>query len=250
MKKVLAIIATLVALCAIIITVLFFQLNNLIKVAVQRYGSEITGVSVSLGFAEISPMSGEGALNDFVIANPEGFKHETAFKAARISLKVDKASLKTDTIIIQEMSIDAPHIDYELAGTSNNFAVIQAHIKKKLADSSMANAESDFDDKTIIINDLYIKNGSITVSAPIIAGQTYHVVLPDIHLQQLGKGDKPGNLPKIMQRIMMILTGDVMSAVGPVTLKNFDKMVTEGGVINPINDVQKAAQGLVKDIGM
>lgn len=250
MKKLLIFVAGLIVLCGIVLGVIFFQLNHLIKVAVERYGSDIAGVEVTLGMADISPMSGEGSLSSFAIANPPGFKSPKAFQANSITITVDKASLDTDTIVITEMSIDGPHIDYELAGTSNNFAVIQSHIKKKLASSSAKNAENAFDKKVIVISDLYIKRGSISVTAPVIAGEAYKVVLPDIHLQNLGKGDKPGNLPKIMQQIMMILTGDVMSAVGPVTLKNFDKMLTEGGMINPLNDVQQAVEGLGKDLGM
>ncbi|MFI4956588.1 MAG: hypothetical protein ACHQAX_05215 [Gammaproteobacteria bacterium] len=250
MKKLLILLSILFILGALAVGVVFFKLNGLVKMGIERYGSEITGTPVKLSMAEISPMSGKGSLTNFSIGNPPDFKAKDAFKAEEISIKIDKDSLKTDTIIVLEMSINSPHIDYELEGTSNNFAIIREHINKQLAGSADSKAEHVFDDKVIVINDLFVKNGSINVTAPVIAGgEAYKVVLPDIHLQNLGKGDKPGNLPLIMQRIMAILTGDVMSAVGPVTLKTFDKMVTQGGIINPVNDVQKSVEGVEQGVG-
>ncbi len=247
MKKFLMILSTLVVLAAIAVIIVFFQMNNIIKVAIERYGSDVAGVPVKVGVADVSPTNGEGSLSSFSLGNPAGFKAENAFAVEKISLKVDKNSLTTDKVIVQEVSIESPRINYELAGNKNNFEVIRAHINKhlaKLSGSSMQDAENAIDKKQIIINDLYVKNGTITVSAPMIAGQSYHVALPDIHLQNLGKDEKPGNLPIIMQQIMMVLTGDVMHAVGGVTVKNFDKMVTQGGVDNPLNDVQKGLENV------
>jgi hypothetical protein len=250
MKKLLILLSILLIIGAVAIGVLFFKLNGLVKMGIEKYGSEVTGVPVKLMMAEISPMSAQGVLSGFSIGNPPDFKAKEAFKAEMISIKIDKASLDTNTVVVLEMSINSPHIDYELAGNSNNFAIIREHINKHLAASGTSEAEHILDDKVIVINDLYVKNGSINVTAPMIAGgEAYKVVLPDIHLQNVGKGDKPGNLPLIMQRIMAILTGDVMSAVGNVTVKNFEKMVIQGGVVNPVNDVQKAVQDVGGGVG-
>lgn len=250
MKKLLVLLSILIIIGAVALGVFFFKLNGLVKMGIERYGSEIAGVTVKLTAAEISPMSGHGALMGFSIGNPPDFKASEAFKAQEISIKIDKASLDTGTIVVLEMTINSPHIDYELAGNTNNFAIIREHINKRLASTADSDIAQELDSKVIVINDLYVKNGSINVTAPMIAGgEAYKVVLPDIHLQNVGKGDKPGNLPLIMQRIMAILTGDVMSAVGNVTVKNFENMVIKEGVANPINDVQKTVNGVGQDVG-
>jgi uncharacterized protein involved in outer membrane biogenesis len=248
MKKLLKLLTGLLVLVGIIVVIIFSQMNTLVKMAIEHYGSTIAGVTVAVGAADISTRTGEGSLTSFSIHNPDGFKADHAFAAQRISMTLDESSLNTDQVIVTEMTIESPKINYEVAGKGNNFQVIRDHIKKHLAETSKQGYESELDKKQVIINDFYIKNGTINVTAPSVSSQSYHVVLPDIHMHHLGKNQGPGNVPLIMEQIMNVITQDVMNAVGQVTLENFGKMLLQGGISNPLNDVQKTLEGVGQGI--
>lgn len=247
-KRSLIVLSGLLVIVAIVLTAVFFQLNSLAKMAIEKYGSEISGVKVTVGIVSISPRSGDGSVSSFAMGNPHGFKAKKSLKAEQISLKIDEASLRTNTIIVQEVSINSPDIYYEAVRGTNNFVQIRDTINEKLKTGAGEESSDLLEDKVIIIQDLYIKHGSVLVSAPQLGSQTYRVALHDIHMHNLGKGDKPGNMSKIMARVMATITNDVINTVGMITVENFTKQLMQGAINNPVNDVQKTVEGILPGV--
>ena len=65
---------------------IYSNLDSIVKDAVEDYGAQYTGVSVRLKKAELSPENGEGKLFSLIVGNPAGFKTDSAFKLAIISM--------------------------------------------------------------------------------------------------------------------------------------------------------------------
>ena len=65
--------------------------------------------------------------------DPKGFTMPNAMTCGTIRVKVNTNSLTSDTIIIDEIYIDAPEISYEKKGATDNFKTILANIQKTVA---------------------------------------------------------------------------------------------------------------------
>src|SRR5512146_395598 len=108
MKK--AIIGLLaIAVVAATVTLWFSNpLDSLLKAAIEKFGSEMTGATVRASKVHISPTDGQGALSGLVLVNPGGFKTDHAFKAGHIELALDPATVTDDVALIHRILIDAP----------------------------------------------------------------------------------------------------------------------------------------------
>jgi hypothetical protein len=71
-KKGLIVAAVIVAILAGAGFFLWNRLDIIVKVALEHYGPEVTGVSVAVGDVEISPHDGPGRLRNLEIGNPPG----------------------------------------------------------------------------------------------------------------------------------------------------------------------------------
>ena len=62
--------AALVGIIVIFVIVTWSNLDSIIEAAVEKYGTDVTRVQVSLDEASIDPVSGEGALSGLTVVNP------------------------------------------------------------------------------------------------------------------------------------------------------------------------------------
>ncbi len=122
----------LVAVVIILLVVGVSNLGPIIKKAVNTYGPEITKTQVELGDVDVSLLSTEAKLKDFILGNPEGFKSPQVMSVKSIHLNVDEKSLTKDTIIIEKIEVVAPEITYEKIGGTDNFQTIMNNIKKSI----------------------------------------------------------------------------------------------------------------------
>ena len=73
MKKLLI---SLVVLTVIIVVGAYFligNLDNIVKAAIEKYGSEVTQTSVDVGGVKIGLSDGLGSISDLKVGNPKGF---------------------------------------------------------------------------------------------------------------------------------------------------------------------------------
>lgn len=232
---------------AVAFVIVFMQIDSIVKSAIEKYGTQITGVTVTVGKVDLSPSSGEGSVSNLIIGNPRGYKAKDAFTMQTTTVAVDTKTVTTDVVVIDEIIMDGPFINYELTAEGNNFKAIRQNINDYMSKGGKSAVSGEIADKQVIVKDLYIRNGSITVSAPIVAEKTYDVKLPTIHLTNLGKDGGKGNLPDVIQQVMTVITGTVLTAVGPVTIENIGGFFTGGAtsvVGGAINSVDTAVEGI------
>jgi len=107
---------------------LYSSLGSLIKVAVEKYGSEITQAKVQLNQAKVSATSGQGALRGLNVGNPKGFRTASAFKLGEISLTLDVSTIASKPVIIKEIVVSAPEVTYELGPQGSNIDAIKRNV--------------------------------------------------------------------------------------------------------------------------
>lgn len=214
----------------VIVAVVFFLWSNLgsaIKAAVEKFGPEVVQASVTLEGVDLSPTSGEGALKGLVIGNPAGFKTESAFKLGAISVKVDTGSITSDTIVINEVVIQAPEVTYELGDGGSNLDAIKknvdAYTKKMGGGGSSSAAASDEGGKKLIIENLYVKDGKVNVSAAFLQGKALGSPLPAIHLKDIGKEEKGATPGEVAEKVISAITKSAGTAVSSLNLGDLAK---------------------------
>jgi hypothetical protein len=169
------------------------SLDGLVKDGVEHFGSAMTGASVTVGSVELHTTDGHGIIRDLVIGNPPGYKTAHALRVGKIDVVVDVGTLANDVITIRKIDIVAPDVSYEKGDAMTNFDAIQ----KNIADYLGPSKPDDKGGKKLIVEQLLIRDAKAEASAPILAGKTVAVPLPDIALNNIGKakgGVTPGEL--------------------------------------------------------
>ncbi len=243
-------------LILVVVIVLFFvvsSLDSLIKVAVEKYGSEITQVDVRLKEAEVSVTSGQGVLRGLSVGNPKGFKTASAFRLGEISLALDVGTVTKDPIVIKEIVISAPEVTYELGAHGSNISAIRRNVDASLgkgqgkAKAEGSSGKGNKDGPNLVIEHLYVRNGKVKVSATMLQGKELSAALPDIHLTGIGR-QKGGATPgEVIQKVMEALGQSTAKAVSTLNLDKFLGTAQEA-VTGAKGALEKGAKK-VKEVG-
>lgn len=182
MKKIIAALLIPIAIIGIALFWLSNNLDNLVKDAIEKYGSAMTQAKVSIGAVKITPGDGRGTISDLTIGNPAGFKTAHLLKVDQIDVSIDIASITKDVIVIRHIAVIAPDVIYEKGDTMTNIDALQKNIGTYL-DTAADQKEG----KKLIVEQLAIKSAKAQASAPFMNGKTVDVALPDIMMKNIGR---------------------------------------------------------------
>jgi len=243
MKKLLGImLAVIVAGLLVVWLVLSLFLGTAVKTGVEAVLPDIVGAPVTLDDASISLFSGKGRLRGFVLGNPEGFKTDSAFRFDEVRVDVDVASLLSDTIVIEEIYINAPKITYEQGIRSSNIGTIRKNIEK-LAGPKEEGAEPEAEPKKakpgkkVVINHFLIENGEVALSATLLRGEALTAPLPKIELHDIGKESDGKPLGEVVAELFNPLANAVEAAAAQAK-----KLIGEG-----VEAVREGAEDALKE---
>jgi len=198
MKKILIGLGVLVILVGVGVFVFLGQLNDIVRAAIEKVGSDMTQTNVELNEVDIELTSGKGALRGFRVTNPSGFSADDAFKFGEVTVELDISTVQSDPVVIKELVIQSPEIFYEFRENGDsNLQTLNDTVQSraKSADSSASEEEGP----KIIIENLYLRDGSVAVRAPLL-NEKLSVPMPDIHLTDIGKKDKGATAREIPTR--------------------------------------------------
>lgn len=241
MKKILiSLVALILLITAGTLGYLYLSLNGFVKKQVETVGPRITRTSVSLDSAILSPFSGNGKLMGLIIGNPEGFTHSAALKAPGISISVDKKSLLSRTIVINEILISRPEIFLEGTLTGTNLMKLIGNIKG-YGGSGQDRKGDQNSPRKYIVRRVLITAPRLNVSASLLKaniGQT--VPLSDISLNDVGSDGSGISAAELSVQIMVpLLTNALREGVTFVTKQGIQTIQQEC-----INQINKAVQGI------
>jgi len=237
MRKILISLAALVVVIGVGFYALFSSLDGLIVTAVEKVGSQVTGVAVNLDKAAVSLSSGKGSLSGLRVNNPAGFETASAFRLATISVSLDAASVTSDPVTIKEIVISRPNVTYELGSSGSNIDAIQRNVDRFIAANKPVSGSGGASNgggagaekgPKLIIENLYIRGGEINVSATFLGGKTMTTSLPDIHLKDIGKDTGGASPGEIASKVMEELSSGAGQAVGALNLDAISGAVGEG----------------------
>ncbi|RMF96715.1 MAG: AsmA family protein, partial [Candidatus Schekmanbacteria bacterium] len=205
----------------VIAVIVFIGISNIgpiIKNAVNTYGPEITDTKVKVDDVSVSLFSGKVKLKNFLLGNPQGFTSEKAIEVEKLKVDIDENTITKDTIVIDKIEIDRPLINYEKKGNTDNFNAILSNIEKKIASKgSKEGGNHSQDEKSqtkevkLLIRDLILKNGKVSLTMPLLRGKPIEAKLPDIHLTNIGSNGSGVTPEKAMKIIIDALIKNLKS---------------------------------------
>ncbi len=188
------------------------QAGALVRDAVVTYGPDAIGAPITVGEVTLSLIDGRAGLRNLVIGNPEGFKSDHALSLGEVRIALDVMSLFADRIVIDEVTVVAPEITYELARGGSNIAALQKNAERTAADLG-ATGEEPGSETRLLIRELNITDGKVTLAAAMLGGKGLTVALPDIHKQNIGAGDDGATPADAVKEIMALVSVAVTKAV-------------------------------------
>ena len=201
---------TLIGLTVLVITLL---LGRIVKAGVNTYGPQITGTTVELADADVSLFGGSATLSGLRIGNPSGWGDGDLASLGHIRLNLAPMSLLGETIVIEDLDIEAPVFRYEAKSGTSNVAELLAHVEKAIGavgghgsappPDAPAEETGEAASTLIAIGHLGLRGGKVTV---VLTDRTIEATLPDIDMRDLGSPDQgltPGQLSmQISKRVM------------------------------------------------
>ena len=247
MKKILIIGAILVvAVVGVGAYVLQTSLDSVVKAAVEQIGSDSTGTDVSLKEVEISPTSGYGALRGFRMSNPKGFGDGDAVRFDEVSVTLDVATVLADTVVIKEVVIDKPEVTYAIANNTSNVEEIQKNVNNFAGGgggSSSGSSGGASDGPKFVIENIYLRNGTVAVSAPAMTDESLSAPLPEIHLTDIGKDEGGATSAQVTSEVIAAVVASAKQAVQTVDV---DALLKGAGDVagEAQQQLEKATEGL------
>jgi uncharacterized protein involved in outer membrane biogenesis len=221
---------TIIGVIIIVLVIGVLNLGTIIKNAVNTYGPEITKTEVKLGDVDVSILSAEAKLKDFLLGNPQKFKSPQAISVKSILLNVDKKSLTRNTIVIDKIEVVAPEITYEKISGTDNFQTIIKNVEESIGVDKTAAEPEEKDKKTdgkkLVIKDFILKNGKVNLAMAILGDKTLSAELPDIHLKNIGQKEGGASPAKAFKEIFAALYAKITSPAVNDVLNNGLKKLT------------------------
>jgi len=196
----------------------FYEVDGLVKAAIEKYGTEAVKAQVSVGSVDVDFKKAQVTLKNLTVANPEGFKEKNAFHAGEVMINLDEKHLGTAKIIVQKVSVVAPTITYEYSSRGDNLGILQNNainyaqqIAKSVGvDSSKSTEKSKV---KILIKDVYLNDISLLLRDSRLFDTSIKLPLPNIHMSKVGNADDGSDPSEVAGQVMNSLFGSTKRAV-------------------------------------
>ena len=248
MKKVLVGVVVLLLVVAGGLAFVWSNLDELVKNAIETYGSEATKTTVSVAEVKLKLENGEAKISGMKVGNPAGFTDPNIFELGMISTKIDTSTINQNPIVIDEIIISAPAVVYEInqAGVSNVDV-----LKKNLgagSSSGKSSAASDGggEELKMVIRKLVVEGTSAKVRIAALGNKEQTVKLPRILLTDVGKKSGGATAAEVAQILSSKMLGNVKGSVAKLGVDKYigksadaikkqalEKIAPKGGGGNP-----------------
>ena len=240
MKKVVVILAVLLAIAGGAVYWAYHSLDVIVKMALERYGPDVLGAKVKVADVQLSARDGRGSLKGLEIGNPGGFSAGRAARFGEIRIALDPLTLTDDVIFIHEITVDSPAITYEKSGRATNLEAIQKNIERYVqgrAGPEGRPGEGKRAVRRFVIGRLAIRGAKVTMTNPALKGQGLTFDLPDIELRDVGKRQNGLRASEVAD----IVAKTLLSRIAQRILTNVD-LLRRGGLEGAVD----ALKGLLK----
>jgi hypothetical protein len=212
-----------------------------VTAVVNRLAPSITGTTVHLDGARLSPLSGGGTLTGLLIGNPAGWTGDKAFSIGRIHVRVAPASIFSDCIVVNDVSIDNAEFVYETRVVSSNIGDLLKNIEGSSSDDAQKGRVSggQAKPKKFIVRNFTLRNARVTLGT----GPTALTLpMPPLALHDIGTNEGGITPAALAFTVMRSVTGSIVSTTANAAAKIVPTMGAAAG------NSAKAAGDAIKEI--
>ncbi|MDE0838210.1 MAG: AsmA family protein [Kiritimatiellae bacterium] len=232
-KRIWKIVGIVVLLLVVVFAVVVTNMGKVIKASVEGFGPAFIGVPVTLDAVRVRPLRGHISLSELVVGNPEGFKTDHAIRLGAMSVDVDLASLKTDTIIIKEILIDGPRLMFELGLRKTIVGEIMKYIESATASDTPETEQPEGADekpaKLVIIQHVLVTGGKVGLSSPVTKGKAIRLPLPKLELHDIGKKKGGATLASAVEQILSAIYKSAFQVIASSGKLTGEMLLSLGG---------------------
>ena len=179
----------IVVLLVVGVVALYFSLNSIVHNQVEEQGTQATGVQTLLASANLNPFGGQLALNDFSIANPQGFSDSKIFQFGEADVKVNLMSLLSgEEVVVPHVNLNGATILVELDGLNLNTLKLLENIQGTDPDAD-PEPSAEGEARGFLIQNLNIRNTKVIGRLKLPGGIDQDV---DLQLADISKTDVRG----------------------------------------------------------
>lgn len=215
MKKLLKVLVVLFLLGVIAVVAIGFFLGPIVTKAVNTIGPKVTGTTVTLDAAKISPLTGEATLAGLFVGNPEGWTGDKAFYLGHVRASVQPTSLLGDHVVVNEVFIDGPEFVYEkrLLGGSNIDALLK-QIEANMGGGATQPATAEPEARQakplkFVVKTFRLQN---TKASLVILGKAVTVPLPPLTITDLGVAEGGISADQVAAKVLHRILGQLVEA--------------------------------------
>ena len=245
MKWLIRIAVLLAVLVAAFLWIGYSQIGRLIKYGIEKGGSEVLKVPVTVKEVSLSFM-GTVSVDGLEFGNPEGFAGPRSVQVGHAEISLDTFS--QDKVLIESIRIADPAIFVEAGpgGGTNLKQIIQnANAAPRVApqaDPAASGAPPSKGAAKLQIDEIVITGAKLNASAGLITGLSADVILPEIRLQSLGTGPEGISPAELTAMILNRITEEAAKKGAGGSLKD----LLQGGDVKINTDLKKGIEGLGK----
>jgi len=152
----------------------------------------------------------------------------------------------SDKIVVHSIKMVAPEITFEGTLGGNNLSKLLDNIKGSSDQDKQAPKDQKSSSKKIQVDDFLMTGAKVHISTSLLAGGAATIVLPEIHLTNLGQGSDgitPAELAdKVFSEVFQKTISAVTAQIGNLGKGATDLIKSNGTNLTP--SVEKATKGI------
>jgi len=199
-KWILRLAIAFVALIILLLVIVYFSLDGIVRFGVERGATQATGQTTSLDSAKVSIAGGSLELSGLDINNPPGYSNNKIIAMKDCKATAQIGSLLTNDVVIPEVDIDGLEVSLEQNGLKSNLSEVLAVGQSSTPAAGGSSAPTP-PGKNIHIGVIKLTNTKVHVS---IAGAGTTLDLGSIEIQDPTNPDgRPMKLADVVSKILM-----------------------------------------------
>ena len=182
----------LIGLVVLLVVALICR-DVIVKHAVTRIGSMVTGTKVELDAFSSSLFGGSAEITGFRVGNPEGYQNPEAFRVEKVVVRLNPGSIFTSKIEVIEVSVSGMRVDFEmrLDGSSNLTAGTGGAEPAEEQTPAEAQEAESASEKQLVIRLFQVSDSRVSLSSNVLK-TTADIPLPPIEMTDVGEGKTMG----------------------------------------------------------
>jgi hypothetical protein len=273
MKLIRRLLMVAVLLIVVVIGIVFFSLDRIIRSQVSSQATSSLNLQTDLGSAALSLFGGKLGLHQLQIASPQGYTAPHMLEVGDTNVEVNYGQLRSTPVHVTSILINKPKLVIEQKDGVFNFKKAMEQMPKSDTPAPKPDSSAKSEPLKLIIDDLTVKDADVVIR-PNLPGfsSDINVTVPSLTMKNVGSGDgsqngaavkdivmqvisalaanvtNSGGLPDQLKGLLKANVGQVVSQFGAEAQKQIASVVP-GDLGQALSAAVKDPNALVKDPG-